>query len=163
VKRSRPRTSAAGTLLIVHGHRDGNAVGGRPEISEECVARVRAAERAATACGSRHVLFCGAGADGHPSEAAQMARIWHGPPLELQLDERSSDSAENAHEAATWARALGARELVVVSSWWHLRLRLYYRGPALRGVAVRHVVAWRCDRIARHLWHELRYLPRVLI
>jgi hypothetical protein len=60
----------------VHGHRDGNAVGGRPWISEECAARVRAAECAARRQAVADVLLCGAGAPGFPSEALQMARAW---------------------------------------------------------------------------------------
>lgn len=155
------RITGQRALLVVHGHRDGNAVGGRPEISDECAARVRAAQRAARAHGIRSVLFCGAGAPGHPSEARQMARLWHGPPVRALLDERSTDTAENADEALAWAHTLDVAELVVVSSCWHLRLFAYYRGRRFRDVKVRHVRSWRRHRVLAHLWHELRYLPRV--
>jgi hypothetical protein len=121
---------------------------------------VRRAERLAGRCGIAQVLFCGAGALGHPSEARQMAGIWRGPPVAKLLDERSTDTAENAAEALSWARTLDVTELIVVSSGWHLRLPLYYLGRRFRGLNVRHARSWRCDRIAGHLWHELRHLPR---
>ena len=128
---SAPRDGEHGrSLLVVHGHRDGNAVGGRAEISSEAVARVRLAERVAYENRIAPVLFCGAGAPGQPSEARQMAACWRGPVIDVLLDERSTDSAENAAEALRWARELGARELIVVSSWWHLRLPAYYLGAA---------------------------------
>lgn len=156
----RRRARAPGDcLLVVHGHRDGNAVGGRGEISREAFARVRRAERVARRVGVRQVLFCGAGAPGHLSEARQMATRWRGPAVEILLDERSTDTAENAAEAVSFAHTLGARDLIVVSSWWHIRARAYYRG--ISGVNVRHASCWRWERPLRHLLHELRYLPRV--
>ena len=155
----RRKGEPARSLLVVHGHREGNAVGGRAEISREAVARVRLAERVASRDRIASVLFCGAGAPGRPSEARQMAACWRGPAIDVLLDERSTDSAENAAEALWWGRELGARELIVVSSWWHLRLPAYYLGAA--GIAVSHARCWRWDRPARRLAHELRYLPRV--
>jgi uncharacterized SAM-binding protein YcdF (DUF218 family) len=148
--------------VIVHGHRDGNAVGGRPWISEECLARLRVAERAAEHPRVRDVLLCGAGASDHPSEALQMARAWRGPAVRLWLDEDSTDSAENAQRALTWMESLGTRHLLVVSSWWHLRLALYYRPFKAMGFVVHHATTHRCDRALSHLAHELRYLPRAL-
>jgi hypothetical protein len=145
-------------LLVVHGHREGNAVGGEPGISRECMARVRAAERAARRARCAFVLFCGAGAPGEPSEAHQMAAIWRGPPVWALLDERSTDSAENADEALIWRDAVGASSLLIVSSWWHLRLALYYRAPRFDGIPVGHVRTRRVGgTVAGHLGHELRY------
>ncbi len=149
-------------LIIVHGHRDGNAPGGHPHISDECIARVRAAEAAARRFGCELVLFCGAGATGHASEARQMAAIWRGPRIRALLDERSEDSEQNAQEALAWSHRLDARDLIVVSSWWHLRLRLYYAKRVGREIRVRHVSSRRCERILSHLAHELRYAPRAL-
>jgi uncharacterized SAM-binding protein YcdF (DUF218 family) len=151
--------SGGGRLLVVHGHRDGNAIGGEPAISEECLARVRVAEKVARRFGCRFVLLCGAGAVGHPSEARQMAATWRGPDLPLFLDERSSDTAENVREALAWIDVLGADELVVVSSWWHVRLRAYYAACRLRGIPVRYAWTRRCRRVASHLVHEVRYAP----
>lgn len=151
-----------GPLLVVHGHRDGNAVGGRDAISAECVARLERALRYARKHRVGAVLLCGAGNMDGVSEARQMAARWPtgGPPV--HLDERSGDSAENAWEASRWARKLGAKELVVVSSWWHVRLRVFYRHPCFIGLAVRHVNTRRMRRLCRHFLHELRYLPRAL-
>lgn len=158
-----PRGRAAGQrpLIVVHGHRDGNAVGGKCKISDECVARVRIAETATRRFRSELVLFCGAGVADHESEARQMAAVWRGPPVRALLDERSEDSAQNVQEALAWAHALGATELVVVSSWWHLRLRLYY-ARVHREIPVRHLSTRRCKRILAHLAHELRYGPRAM-
>jgi len=134
----RRRTSDVRPLVVVHGHRDGNAPGGRTQISRECLARVRAAERAARRHGSEAVLFCGAGAPGHASEAQQMARAWKGLDVRMLLDERSEDTAQNADEAIVWAREIGTTELILVSSWWHVRMLVYYGGRRFRGVTVRH-------------------------
>lgn len=151
-----------GLALVVHGHRDGNAVGGQLWISAECRERVRAAEEAACRHGVGHVLFSGSGAPGYPSEARQMAESWGPSPVHVSLDEASSDSAENVQAAYRWAEMIGASELLVVSSWWHLRLFLYYRRRERDAPTVRHVRTRRCNRVVAHLMHELRYLPRAL-
>jgi uncharacterized SAM-binding protein YcdF (DUF218 family) len=148
--------------VIVHGHRDGNAVGGHPWISEECLARLRVAERAAADPRVSDVLLCGAGASGHPSVALQMADAWRGPAVRLWLDEHSTDTAENARRALTWMESIRTRNVLVVSSWWHLRLRLYYRPFKAMGFVVHHATTHGCDRVLSHLAHELRYLPRAL-
>ena len=151
-----------GRALVVHGHRQGNAVGGEPLISPECIARVRAAERAVQRYGVDHVLLSGSGAIGSPSEAQQMARAWGLEDIPPSLDEASADSAENARSALLWARGIGARELFVVSSWWHLRLLFYYRPRERAPLVVRHVRAWRWDGVLAHVLHEMRYLPRAI-
>jgi uncharacterized SAM-binding protein YcdF (DUF218 family) len=120
---SRPRRLG----VIVHGHRDGNAIGARRWISQECLARLRAAERATDRHGATDVLLCGAGVPGFPSEARQMALAWHGPQARLWLDEDSTDTAENAQRALQWTGMIDATRLLVVSSWWHVRLAAYYR------------------------------------
>jgi uncharacterized SAM-binding protein YcdF (DUF218 family) len=149
-------------LVVVHGHREGNAAGGMPWISDECLARVRAAERAATRYRATRVLFCGAGEKGFPSEAAQMSQAWRGPRVRHFLDERSKTTAQNAEEALRWATQLGVTRLIVVSSWWHVRLSIYYRPFARVGIAVQRTRSWRCRRIVTYLQHELRYLPEAL-
>jgi uncharacterized SAM-binding protein YcdF (DUF218 family) len=156
----RPKASRLG--VVVHGHRDGNAVGGRQWISTECLARLRAAERAAERRGASDVLFCGAGAPGHPSEARQMAAAWRGPRVRLWLDEDSADTAENAQRVLQWTRRIDATQLIVASSWWHVRLTVYYRPFGRLGIAVRQARTRRCDQLVHHLAHELRYLPRAL-
>ena len=87
-----------------------------------------------------------------------MAGIWRGPPVWALLDERSTDSAENADQALIWRDAVGASSLLIVSSWWHLRLALYYRAPRFDGIPVRHVRTRRVGgTVVRQLGHELRY------
>jgi uncharacterized SAM-binding protein YcdF (DUF218 family) len=156
------RCASERSALVVHGHRDGNAPAGRPSISEECVARLRAAERAARRHKVADVLLCGAGAPGFPSEARQMAMRWRGPHATLWLDEDSTDTAENAMRALQWSATIGARHLLVVSSWWHVRLWIYYRPFRSLGLVVHQVRARRCDDVFGHLAHELRYLPEAI-
>lgn len=148
-------------LLVVHGHRIGNADGGRSRISQECIARIRRAERVVRDARVDIVLFSGAGSPGHPSEARQMADLWEGPPLPSCLDELSRDTAENVEQTLLWAQKLGATELVVVSSWWHFRLYGYYSAARIRGLVVRHARSWRWDGIVGHLWRELRGVPEL--
>lgn len=148
--------------LVVHGHREGNAVGGRERISAECRARVQTAETAAVRHQIKDVLFSGLGRQGCASEARQMLEVWKVPGRRIFLDEVSADSAENAIAAITWARRIGASELLVVSSWWHLRLPAYYRSAGAGRPIVRYEPTRRCDRLPAHLLHELRYLPRAL-
>jgi hypothetical protein len=150
------------TVIVVHGHRRGNGRGRRRLISAECVARLSVAERAALDHRVEDVLLSGGGRAGFPSEAQQMAELWSGPVVRLWLDENSSDSAQNAEAGIRWAAELGAGEVIVVSSWWHLRLRLYYRGARRLGIKLRYRSAKRMNRIAEHVRHELRYLPRAL-
>lgn len=148
--------------LVVHGHREGHAAGGNVAISDECLARLRVAEAAVARYGVRDVLLCGAGAPGHPSEASQMAQAWRGQRVRLWLDETSTDSAENAVQALRWTQLARKRELLVVSSWWHLRLALYYRPFRAQGVVVHHLKARRTTGAWAHIAHELRHLPRAL-
>lgn len=154
--------SAARPALVVHGHREGNAVGDRPWISAECRARLRVAETAALRHEIGQVLLSGSGKSGYPSEARQMAAAWNLRGVRVALDEESDDSAANAEAALSWAHAIGATQLVVVSSWWHLRLLIYYWSRQRGGLSVRYARTRRWDGVASHLLHELRYLPRAL-
>jgi hypothetical protein len=148
--------------LVVHGHRAGNAKSDNSLISAECLARVSVAEQVAANHGVTDVLFSGSGMPGFPSEARQMADLWSGPSVRLWLDEPSTDSAENSAAGLRWAHELGAAQLIVVSSWWHLRLFIYYRDARALGIRVQHLGCKRMDGFAGHLLHELRYLPRAL-
>ena len=76
-----------------------------------------------------------------------MAAIWQGPAIQAFLDELSVDTAQNAREARAWFDVLAAGELIVVSSWWHLRLRGYYGGRAFAHIRVRHARTRRCDHV----------------
>lgn len=90
-----------------------------------------------------------------------MADLWSGPAVRLWLDEMSTDSTEN-EASLRWAQELGASELIVVSSWWHLRLPLSCRGARGLGIKVRWKSSKRMSGLSGHLRRELRYLPRAL-
>jgi uncharacterized SAM-binding protein YcdF (DUF218 family) len=57
-----------------------------------------------------------------------MAKVWALPNVEFRLTRRApiTDTAENAQAAFIWADEIRARELLVVSSWSHLRVFAYY-------------------------------------
>jgi uncharacterized SAM-binding protein YcdF (DUF218 family) len=105
-----------------------------------CAARVdRAAELARA--DDVVVLSGWARARGATSEAQLMSRAWSGAPARMVLDDGARHTAENAAHAAQVARALGAREVVVVTSRWHApRAALIFRW-FLRGSGARVVVA----------------------
>ena len=155
--------TGAKSALVVHGHRDGNAVGDQPWISAECRARLRVAEATARRRRIEHVLLSGSGKRGYPSEARQMAEAWRCRHVTVSLDEQSSDSAENASAAISWAREICATELVVVSSWWHIRLFVYYLPHHRHALTIRYAWTRRWDSVISHLLHELQYLPRAVL
>jgi hypothetical protein len=76
----------------------------------------------------------------HPygtSEAELMRSEWTTPQAVLHSDVSAGTTAGNATNVAAAARALGAKELVVVTSRWHRpRARLLFRA-ALRGQKVK--------------------------
>jgi DUF218 domain-containing protein len=150
-------------LLVVLGHRRPGSPGLRPwRISGRCLERLRLAERLTADPRVRAVLLCGAGEPAQPSEAAQMRAAWRGPPTALLLDEQSGRTATNALAALALARSLPeVRELVVVTSSWHLRARLYFAPLRRHGyrVAVRTVPVGRAR--ARYLLYELVTLGEV--
>jgi uncharacterized SAM-binding protein YcdF (DUF218 family) len=74
-----------------------------------------------------------------------MRRVWEGPQERVICDTQSRITAENAARVAELVRELGAREVVVVTSWWHrLRAALLF-GLLLRetGARVRVIAAGR--------------------
>jgi hypothetical protein len=94
-----------------------------------CADRLAHAQRLA---GGMHAVIL----SGLP-EAELMRASWLGPDVELICDPEARSTADNARNVAAAARALGARELVVVTSRWHrprVRLLLW---AALRGEPVR--------------------------
>jgi hypothetical protein len=117
-----------------------------------CTARV---ERAAEICADGDVVVLSG-----RREAELMRRAWGGGDVRLVCEARARTTAENAAHVARLARDLGAREVVVVTSWWHRpRAWLLFRG-ALRTVRVRIVpVPGRWS--GRLLLRELACLPLV--
>jgi uncharacterized SAM-binding protein YcdF (DUF218 family) len=71
------------------------------------------------------------------SEAELMRSAWRTPAATLHSDASACSTAGNAVNVAAAAQALGAEELVVVTSRWHsTRVRLLFRA-ALRGQRVK--------------------------
>ena len=115
-------------LVVVLGYSDGRSEGLHPI----CAARL---ERAAAECADAGaVVLTGYGrrSDATP-EAALMRQAWRWPAARLICEPRARITAENAARVAALARELEAREVVVVTSWWHrLRARILFRAM-LRG------------------------------
>ena len=80
-----------------------------------CAARLAAAERVPD---PHAVLFSGAARHGGPSSEAELMRAaWHGADVPLDVDTSARTTAGNAAGVAALARELGARLVVVVTSW----------------------------------------------
>ncbi len=74
------------------------------------------------------------------SEAELMRDAWAEPGAQLVCDRTARSTADNAANVVAAADALGASELVVVTSRWHgLRARILFRA-AVRGRPVRLTV-----------------------
>jgi DUF218 domain len=99
------------------------------ELHPICARRLAHAERLAG--GIRAVILSGL------PEAELMRTSWVGPDVELICDPEARSTVDNVRNIASAAKALGARELVVVTSGWHrVRVRLLL-WAALRGDPVR--------------------------
>jgi hypothetical protein len=142
-------------LVVVLGYSDGS--GG--DLHPICAARLEAA--AALAPEADAVVLSGwSRRSGALAEAELMRRAWTGPRMPLHCDAHARITAENAAYVAALARELGAREVVVVTSWWHrLRTWLLFRA-FLRGMVLR-VAPARGPWSARLLARELVLLPFV--
>jgi uncharacterized SAM-binding protein YcdF (DUF218 family) len=124
-------------LLVVLGY----SAGRRDGLHPVCAARLELAARVAD--GADAVVLTGwARRDGALPEAELMRRAWEGPRERVICDTESRITAENAARVAALVRELGAREVVVVTSWWHrvraalvFRLLLRETGARVRVVA----------------------------
>jgi len=80
----------------------------------------------------------------HPGvepEAELMARAWTGAKVELVLERDARHTVGNARAIAAETRAHGAREIVLVTSWWHRRRAAALVRAALPGVRIAAVSA----------------------
>lgn len=75
------------------------------------------------------------------SEAELMGRAWSGDARYVLLDPGAGSTLGNVAGAAKLARALGARELVLVTSSWHARRARLLARAAAHGAGVRVAVA----------------------
>jgi uncharacterized SAM-binding protein YcdF (DUF218 family) len=119
-------------LVVVLGYSDRRT----PGLHPICASRLERA--AAEAAGAGAVVLTGSGrrSDAVP-EAELMRQAWRLPTTRLICEARARITAENAAYVAELVRELEAREVVVVTSWWHRpRARLLF-GAMLRGSGAR--------------------------
>lgn len=115
------------------------------ELHPICAARLARAEQ--EAAGAYAVVLSGwARRKGHRSEAELMDEAWHGGDGTVVRDSHARTTAENVAHVAALARAVGAAEIVVVTSRWHAsRTRAFFRS-LLRGADVRVRIVWPDER-----------------
>ena len=119
---SRPR------LIAVCGYSDRTG----EELHEICARRLRRAEREARA--DDVVLLTGwARGRSAASEAELMARSWAAPCRRVFVDSASRSTLANVAAAASVAREVGARKVVLVTSGWHAGRAAALLRVALRG------------------------------
>jgi uncharacterized SAM-binding protein YcdF (DUF218 family) len=100
---------------------------GDTELHPVCADRLEHAQRLAVDCGT--VILSG--------EAELMRAAWSGPEVVLICDPDARSTVDNAANVVTAARALGAQELVVVTSSWHRARTRILLGAALRRSGIR--------------------------
>lgn len=110
-------------LLVVLGY----SAGRREGLHPICAARLERAARVADDADAVVLTGWARRRDG-VSEAELMRRAWRGAQERVICDTEARITAENAARVAALVRELGAREVVVVTSWWHsLRASLLFR------------------------------------
>ena len=115
-------------LIAVCGYSDGAA----QELHEVCIQRLRRAEREARA--EDVVLLTGwARGANAASEAELMARSWTTPCRRVVVDTSARSTLANVTAAATVAREVGARQVLLVTSSWHAGRAAALLRAALRG------------------------------
>lgn len=107
---------SAARLIAVCGYSDGRGAG----LHEICARRLRRAEREA---GADDVVLLSGWAKGSSaaSEAELMARSWSGSCSRVVLDRDARSTFGNVSAAAALARAVGVKEVLLVTSGWHAR------------------------------------------
>jgi uncharacterized SAM-binding protein YcdF (DUF218 family) len=128
--------AAGGRVVAVLGYSGRR----RTRLHPVCAERLAYAERLAV--GARAIILSGWARRSTLSPEAELMRAaWAGPAVRLICDPEARSTADNAVNIAALARALGADELVVVTSPWHrLRVRVLLRA-AMRGSGIRLSVA----------------------
>jgi uncharacterized SAM-binding protein YcdF (DUF218 family) len=128
-------TEAARVVAVL-----GYSGGRRTRLHPVCAERLAYAERLAV--GARAIIFSGwARRSTLSPEAELMREAWAGPAVRLICDPQARSTSDNAINIAAVAHALGAEELVVVTSPWHrVRVRVLLRA-AMRGSGIRLSVA----------------------
>jgi DUF218 domain len=117
-------------LVAVLGFSDG-----RSELHRVAAARLRRAE-GETRAGDVVLLSGWARGRGGRSEAELMAEAWRGPQVELALARDAHTTYGNARTAVETAVKIGADEIVLVTSSWHLRRAASLFRAAVRGTGI---------------------------
>jgi uncharacterized SAM-binding protein YcdF (DUF218 family) len=126
------RPGAGGRVVAVLGYSRGRDT----ELHPICAARLRYARRLSG--GASAVILSGWARHRRTKPEAELMRAaWAGPDVPLVGDPDARSTAENVANVAATAAALGASELVVVTSRWHRRRTEIMLRSALRGRNVR--------------------------
>ena len=150
---------ASDRLVVVLGHRE-PLVSPEHRISAHSRARMFRAEEACLTDPMRAAVLTGYTQTGGLSEAEQMQREWTVPGVPTVTEVAGHNTAENASRSLPLIVAIGGiREVLVVTSLWHLRAPFFFAPYAGYGLRT----AWRPARPLRHWGHllveELAKLP----
>jgi uncharacterized SAM-binding protein YcdF (DUF218 family) len=157
-------------VIVVLGYSDG----GRGVLHPIGAARVARAAEISTA-DDVVVLSGWARTPGTQSEAQLMAAAWTGNAAEVVVDPDARTTVGNAFNALDDIRRVGAREVVIVTSRWHVprakaafRLLMWRRSvrvaatyppePAKLGAMIRELVLW--PLLPAQLWHARKLRRR---
>lgn len=138
-------------LLVVLGY----SAGRRDGLHPICAARLERAARVADGADAVVLTGWARRRDGI-SEAELMRRAWRGPKERVICETEARITAENAARVAALVREFGAREVVVVTSWWHgvrasLLFRLLLRETGARVSVVAAGRPWSLRLVLREL------------
>ncbi len=120
-----------GRVLAVLGYSGGRGA----RLHPICAERLAHAERLAP--GARAIILSGWARRSGSPEAELMRAAWTGPAVRLICDPEARSTSDNAVNIAAAVRALGAEELVVVTSPWHRARAHVLLRAAMRGSGVR--------------------------
>jgi hypothetical protein len=152
--------SRSDRVLVVLGHRE-PGISAEHRISAESRARLRHALRIARRTPVRAAVLTGYTSTGGLSEAEQMKSAWDEGEAPALLEVAGRDTAENASRTLPLLLALGeARDVIVVSSAWHIRVPWFFAPYRRFGLRVRYRVSFAHGRWPRMLAEEFRQLPQ---
>src|SRR5205823_5029284 len=138
-------------LVVVLGHRE-PMVSPAHRISAHSRARMFRAEEACLTDPVRAAVLTGYTQTGGLSEAEQMQREWTVPGVPVVTEVAGRNTAENASRSLPLIVAIGGiREVLVVTSLWHLRAPYFFAPYTSYGLRTH----WRPARPLRHWGHLL--------
>jgi hypothetical protein len=146
-------------VLVVLGHRE-PGISAEHRISAESRARLRHAVGLARHAPVRAAVLTGYTSTGGLSEAEQMKTTWDESLAPALLEVAGRDTAENASRSLPLVLAIGVREVIVVSSAWHVRVPWFFAPYRRYGLRLRYRPALRHGPWLRMLREELRQAPR---